>query len=252
MVIEKMKKEILKLIKKTEKKEKIKVIWAIESGSRAWNFASKDSDYDIRCMHIGKIDDYLSLNPPPKQVSLMEGDFDLESWDIKKFSELTLKSNPQIAEWLRSPITYVDSPVRNKFRKIFDEGCSLNFLRQHYLRMAKQNYNKYIGKARRHSCKKYLYVLRGISCAIYIEKKNKLPPLPYQEIVYFLPDYVEKFFEKCIKQKKMSEKAKINDDTRVINFIESYITKTFGETDTSFKKKEDLEKFMIKTIKELG
>lgn len=52
-----MKNQILKVIKETEKRHGIKIIWAVESGSRAWGFASEDSDYDIRCMHIGKRDD---------------------------------------------------------------------------------------------------------------------------------------------------------------------------------------------------
>ena len=107
-------------------------------------------------MHIRKLDNYLGIVQPPQQVNLVKGNLDLESWDIKKFVELSLKSNPQIAEWLRSPIIYKDSKIRNQFKKYFDEGCSLEFLRQHYIRMAKQNYHKYMEVGLSHSCKKYL------------------------------------------------------------------------------------------------
>lgn len=132
-----MKKQILKAIKLIEKKNNVKVLWAIESGSRAWGFESKDSDYDVRCIHIGRKRDYLGLFPAPKQINFLKDNLDIESWDIKKFTELTIKSNPQIAEWLRSPIIYLDSPIRKKLKELFDKGCSLEFLRQHYLRMAK-------------------------------------------------------------------------------------------------------------------
>ena len=104
-----MKQEILSKLKKIEKEHNVKIIWAIESGSRAWGFESEDSDYDIRGMHIGKKEDYLGLFQPLFQINLSEGELDIESWDIRKFSELILKSNPQIAEWLRSPIIYRDS-----------------------------------------------------------------------------------------------------------------------------------------------
>lgn len=246
-----MKNKILKVIKEAEKKHGVKIIWAIKSGSRAWGFASEDSDYDIRCMHIGKLDEYLGLEMPPQQINLVVDDIDLESWDIKKFAELTLKSNPQIAEWLRSPIIYIDSPVRKQFKKYFDEGCSLEFLRQHYIRMSKQNYHKYMGIGVSHSCKKYLYVLRGIACAIYIEKEKKLPPLPYKEVISYLPDYVKDFFERCVIQKNTTEKAEILADERVSHFIERSLNENFDKVDTTFKKKEDLNKYLIKTIKKL-
>src|SRR3990167_6851627 len=105
-----MKKAILESIKELEKKHGVRILWAVESGSRAWGFASEDSDYDIRCMHLGKLDNYLGLSLPPQQINLVEDVLDIESWDIKKFAKLALKSNPQIAEWLRSPIVYIDSP----------------------------------------------------------------------------------------------------------------------------------------------
>ncbi|MDO8459944.1 MAG: nucleotidyltransferase domain-containing protein, partial [Nanoarchaeota archaeon] len=202
-----MRKEIIKVLKEMEKKHNVKVLLAIESGSRAWGFASNDSDYDIRCMHVGRVNDYLGLYNPPQQINLSKDNLDIESWDIQKFTQLCLKSNPQIAEWLRSPIIYFDSPVRKKFKEYFDKGCSLEFLRQHYIRMSTQNYHKYMGIGMSHSCKKYLYVLRGIACACYIEKEKALPPLPYKDVISYLPEHVQRFFERCVIQKNTTEKA---------------------------------------------
>lgn len=244
-----MRNQILRLIKEVEKKHKVKIVWAIESGSRAWGFASEDSDYDIRCMHMGKLDSYLGLDLPSQQINFTKNDLDLESWDIRKFAELSLKSNPQIAEWLRSPIVYKDSQIRKQFKKYFDVGCSLEFLRQHYIRMAKQNYHKYMGIGMAHSCKKYLYVLRGIACAIYIEKERKLPPLPYKEVIQYLPDYVRRFFERCVIQKNTTEKAQIVSDEKVSLFIDTYIGQSFKKVDTKFKRTEELNRYLIKTIK---
>ncbi len=219
-----MEKEILKLIKEVEKKHQVKIIFAVESGSRAWGFASEDSDYDIRCVHLGKLENYLGLSLPPLQIKVVKDSFDFESWDVKKFATLMLKSNPQIAEWLRSPLIYVDSLVRKKFKNLFDEGCSLAFLKQHYLRMARQNYHKYMNIGRSHSCKKYLYILRGIACANYIHKEKKLPPLPYKEVIPYLPSYVQQFFEQCVLQKNTTEKAEIVAKENVTQFIEQSLT----------------------------
>ncbi|MBS3086884.1 nucleotidyltransferase domain-containing protein [Candidatus Pacearchaeota archaeon] len=112
-----MKKQVLNAIKDIEKKHKVKILWAIESGSRAWGFASQDSDYDVRSIHIGNLDSYIGLDDSPKQINLNKNNLDVERWDIRKFVELSIKSNPQIAEWLRSPIVYIDSPIRKQLKK---------------------------------------------------------------------------------------------------------------------------------------
>jgi predicted nucleotidyltransferase len=243
-----MNKVILSKLKKIEREYNVQIIWAIESGSRAWGFTSKDSDYDVRCMHIGKEQDYLGLFPPPKQINLMEDNIDIESWDIKKFSELTLRSNPQIAEWLRSDIVYINSPIRRGFRKIFDEGCSLDYLKYHYLRMAKQNYYKYIRNELVHNCKKYLYVLRALACAKFIEKEGRLPPLPYKNVIHYLPKNIQKFFIRCVIEKNTTENAKIISDKIILKFIESNVNKNIPKKEFDFKKTLSLNKYLVKII----
>jgi len=247
-----VKKQILRTLKEIGKKNNIKILWAIESGSRAWGFSSEDSDYDVRCMHIGKTDDYLGLNPPPKQINFSKDELDIESWDIQKFVELSLKSNPQIAEWLRSPIVYIDSDIRTKFKNYFDKGCSLEFLGQHYLRMAKQNYHKYMGSGASHSCKKYLYVLRGIACSNFIKEEKKLPPLPYKDVIPYLPDFAKEFFERCVIQKNMTEKAEIISDQQVSHFIESSFKRIDRNANMKFSKEAELNAYLIKIIKSRG
>jgi len=243
-----MKEKILSKIKQVEKENSVKILWAIESGSRAWGFESEDSDYDIRCMHIGKKKEYLGLFQPPLQLNLSEEELDIESWDIRKFSELTLKSNPQIAEWLRSQIIYRDSEIRKNFKKLFDEGCSLEYLRDHYLRMAKQNYHKFVGIGLSRSCKKYLYVLRAIACAEYIKKENKLPPLHYKEVIHFLPLEARKFFEECVVKKNSTENAKIISDGKVSKFIEFFVHGNIPKKDYGFSKTKELNDYLVETI----
>lgn len=56
-----MKDIILRELKKIEEWENVKIIMAIESGSRAWGFASPDSDYDVRFIYVRKEENYLKL-----------------------------------------------------------------------------------------------------------------------------------------------------------------------------------------------
>ena len=52
---------VLMKIREIEEKENIRVLHVIESGSRAWGFASPDSDYDVRFVYVRNKNFYLSL-----------------------------------------------------------------------------------------------------------------------------------------------------------------------------------------------
>lgn len=56
-----MKDTILHKLKELELQQGMGILYACKSGSRAWGFASPDSDYDVRFIYIRKIKDYLSI-----------------------------------------------------------------------------------------------------------------------------------------------------------------------------------------------
>lgn len=57
-----MNKIIEQKLKEIEEEENVKIILAVESGSRAWGFASPDSDYDVRFIYVRETKEYLKLN----------------------------------------------------------------------------------------------------------------------------------------------------------------------------------------------
>jgi predicted nucleotidyltransferase len=56
-----MKEKILQRLKAIESRYDVKVLLAVESGSRAWGFATKDSDYDVRFVYVHRKEWYLQL-----------------------------------------------------------------------------------------------------------------------------------------------------------------------------------------------
>ena len=56
-----MKPIIINKLKEIEDKYNIKILFAVESGSRACGFPSTDSDYDIRFIYKRKLNDYLRI-----------------------------------------------------------------------------------------------------------------------------------------------------------------------------------------------
>ena len=90
-----MRKEIINKLKEIEKREHVKIIYAIESGSRAWGFESIDSDYDVRFIYVREKEDYLCLDEKSDVIELpIDEVFDISGWDIKKALKLLYKSNP--------------------------------------------------------------------------------------------------------------------------------------------------------------
>jgi len=47
-----------------EERHRVKILLAVESGSRAWGFPSADSDYDVRFIYVRSLSSYLSFKQP--------------------------------------------------------------------------------------------------------------------------------------------------------------------------------------------
>ena len=102
-----MRKTILNKLADIEKTENVRILLAVESGSRAWGFASPDSDYDVRFIYIRHKDDYLRLEKHRDVIELpIEGELDINGWDLDKTLRLLRASNPTLFEWVSSPIVY--------------------------------------------------------------------------------------------------------------------------------------------------
>src|SRR5690606_19278768 len=96
-----------------ESENEIKILYACESGSRAWGFPSPNSDYDVRFIYVQHLDWHLSMKDHKDSIDLpINKDLDIGGWEIKKALGLLWRSNPPLLEWLNSPIVY---QVNNKF-----------------------------------------------------------------------------------------------------------------------------------------
>jgi len=96
-----MKEKIKANLKQIEKEKQVEIVFAVESGSRAWGFASPDSDYDIRFIYKHDLEYYLSLWEKTDVIEFMtEDDLDGSGWDLRKTVKLLAKSNAPLLEWV--------------------------------------------------------------------------------------------------------------------------------------------------------
>jgi uncharacterized protein len=168
-------------LRKLELERNIKILYAVESGSRAWGFASTNSDWDVRFIYVHNYDWYLSIEEKKDNIEfILPNDTDLSGWELKKALLLYRKSNPPLLEWLRSPIIYQENfstadDLRKNLKSFFNPKSCL----YHYLHMARGNYEAYF-KEHIVRLKKYFYVLRPIFACNWIEQNNDMAPMEFE------------------------------------------------------------------------
>lgn len=178
-----MRKTILNKLADIEKTENVRILLAVESGSRAWGFASPDSDYDVRFIYVRPKEDYLRLEKTRDVIELpIEGELDINGWDLDKTLRLLRASNPTLFEWFSSPIVYRETAFAQEFRSIMQRYFSSKRGLSHYLSMASSNYREYL-KGDTVKAKKYFYVLRPVLACRWILDKGSPPPMLFSELM---------------------------------------------------------------------
>lgn len=178
-----MREKIQEQLRRIEEAENIKILLAVESGSRAWGFASPDSDYDVRFIYIRRLEDYLRLDAIRDVIELPIDDvLDINGWDLQKTLRLLHKSNPTLFEWFSSPIVYQKTEFADKFRDLMMHYFSSKKTLHHYVSMAEGNYREYL-KGDLVRAKKYFYVLRPILACQWILDRGTPPPMLFSELL---------------------------------------------------------------------
>lgn len=185
--------------------QNVRVVYACESGSRAWGFPSADSDYDVRFLYLRPRECYLSIEEPRDVIEPPpEGELDISGWDLKKALALFAKSNPPLLEWLGSPVVYLEKyTVAAKMRELAPIYYSPTACTYHYYHMAHRNYREYL-KGPEVRTKKYLYVLRPLLAVLWIEQDLGVVPTEFRLLVSTLvrEPSLKKEIDRLVEAKK--------------------------------------------------
>ncbi len=167
-----------------ESDEQVTILYACESGSRAWGFASTDSDYDVRFIYLRRTPWYLTTQKKRDVIECpINDELDISGWDAPKALRLLRKSNPPLLEWLQSPIVYTQVPEAvEQIRALMPEFYSSVSCMYHYLHMAERNFNAYTNDDDVW-LKKYFYILRPILACRWIERDLGVVPIEFQKLV---------------------------------------------------------------------
>ena len=204
--------ELVRLkISEMEEKENIRILHAVESGSRAWGFASPDSDYDVRFIYVRERDFYLSLREREDFLDWELNEvLDINGWDLKKALQHFHKSNATLFEWANSPVVYYTT---DEWREMYENTARQYFSAKsalyHYYGTAKKNNQEYLLEDMV-KYKKYFYVLRPVLACKWIEQKKCPPPVLFDILVHSVleEDMKPAVAELLEKKVRMSESDK--------------------------------------------
>jgi predicted nucleotidyltransferase len=244
-----MRKHIIEQLRKLEATRNIKILYAVESGSRAWGFASENSDWDIRFLYVHPIDWYLQIGEKKDNIQLMwPNELDLSGWDLRKALGLFRKSNPSLMEWLQSPIIYIENEaVISEWKELTGIYFNPKNMMYHYLNIARNTYKKYLNQEHL-KLKKYFYAIRPLLACRWIETHGTMPPVLFDKM---LETFDNKDIRAIIDELVIDKKAgnELVERSRIL-LLNDFITTEIAYFDRLLKnfdvnKKQDSEDLNI-------
>ena len=211
-----MKNVILDKLKVLEEENKVTVLFACESGSRAWGFASPDSDYDVRFIYVHRKDYYLSIEEQRDVIELPINDLlDINGWELRKALKLFRKSNGPLFEWLQSPIVYqANSSFQDELQDLMKYYFTPRAMIHHYLSMAKNVVDNDLSGSEV-KLKKYFYAVRPVLASLWIAERKDVPPMEFNKLRALLdPDL------NVIVDDLLAKKAQVNEKNMITPIME--------------------------------
>ena len=224
-----MRAEIETNLYRIEAEFNVRVLYACESGSRGWGFASPDSDYDVRFIYVHPLPWYLQVSAQRDVIECpISNDLDIGGWELRKALGLLKKGNATLIEWLDSPVVYhADAGFLRAMRDAAWQTHRVERSFHHYLHMASSNYRQYLrGDSVR--LKKYLYVLRPLLAALWLEQERGVVPMRFQALAGAIvtdPD-LRQAIDELVAIKRTAMESEYGQTRPVINaFIDTQLAR---------------------------
>lgn len=206
-----------------EEKEQVRILHAVESGSRSWGFASPDSDYDVRFIYVRPQNAYLRLQEEKDFIEWELNEvLDVVGWDLSRVLRYAHKSNATVFEWTTSPVVYYTTDSWAQIRETILGYFSGKSCMYHYYGTARKNTREHL-QGERVKYKKYLYVLRPLLSCRWIEERKSPPPMRFSELCEaVLEEELRPVMQKLLMQKAQMSEA---DCGARIEALDQYISR---------------------------
>ncbi len=249
-----IRKEIIEKLSEIEQKENVRVLYAVESGSRAWGVESPDSDYDVRFVYVRHKEDYLCLEEKKDVIEWqLDEVLDINGWDLKKTLKQFHKGNATLFEWANSPIVYKTTDEWKKICESSKKYFSKKVALYHYYGLANSTFKQYL-QDDEVKYKKYIYALRPLLVCKFIEDNNAIPPVKFEDLLkQILPKELSDEINQMLFIKAKSDEKDLKPKMPIIHkYIEDEIIKyeqlSKGMEDDRVKDWDVLNKLFINIV----
>lgn len=189
----------------------VRILYACESGSRAWGFPSPDSDYDVRFIFIHPKERYLSIEEPVEELGpAPDAVLDFKGWELRKLLRLLRSSNATPYEWLQSPIVYREKAgVADRIRSLMPHYFAPRAALHHYLGLTRKTWQVDL-QGPEVKLKKYFYALRPLAAAMWVAEKKGVPPMEFAPLRKMVRDAtVNDAIDRLLEAKKRASETDV-------------------------------------------
>lgn len=209
--------QIKKILSKIEVEKQVKILFACETGSRAWGFPSPDSDYDIRFIYVHKRDWYLSLNERKDTIGFMNGDWDLSGWDLRKSLRLLKKSNAPLIERFQSPIVYFEEEgFAAGFKKLIGNCYSPVSVFYHHYSLAKKFWDD-LKDEKEFKLKSFFYLVRSMLSCNWIMEDDTVLSMTISGLMEKADDGIRNRLNDLIKIKSLQSEKYLHSRDEILH-----------------------------------
>ena len=189
-------------------------------GSHSYGFPSRDSDFDLKAIHLASAEQLLGLRQPKQTFNYLGFDYDLEmdftSHEANKALALLLRGDGNVLERILSP--YLVLPVEldgrlAELRQLARANISKRFHR-HYAGFFRGQVRLY-QKERSHKIKTLLYIYRVALTGVHLLRHGTLLP----DLQLLLQIYPFPRVEELMKLKEQAELGTVEDDQPYLELL---------------------------------
>jgi predicted nucleotidyltransferase len=206
-----------------EATQNIRVLYACESGSRAWGFSSPDSDYDVRFLYAHPADWYLTLDDGPDTLNFpVDEELDLAGWELRKALKLLRGSNAALLEWLQSPGVYREAAgFRAALQPLLPACWNPRAGLHHYLGQLRRGVEDDLN-GDQVRLKRLFYALRSALAARWIQRyPDQVPPMEFVALRELLPSALQGEVDELLAQKATAdEKTTVPRPVELVAYLQ--------------------------------